>query len=922
MINLNNNLIIVKGDDQTARIARWEYASGQILITYIQGSKTYPFNSSNVSFFKDPKELESTNYKVLKSGQVLANVVRIQQFEQHVRVFYKSGYHETFRIQEVALMPSCLREAAANNRFSYFRELSHVDTLLGNDGLPILGKRYDKIDFVRDDSILSAYLRGTAFKNETNTKRTFIYPFGFNASQKQAVDNALNHRLSVIEGPPGTGKTQTILNIIANVVMRGQSVAVVSSNNSATENVEEKLKKYGVDFISAFLGSAANKEYFLLEQKTITNFTDWKLDAADHQQVSAALPVLHASLNEKLLKKNELSVLKLELGSLQVEQKHFLEYYTETNAADIDFKSIRHLKSNGILKLIAECELQQEHSVTPSFLRKLYNFIRFGIYNTNFYQNSLDRIVAICQKRFYEARLSEIAVKIAAIEKELSDFNFDHKMQEYSDLSMKLFKHYLTQKYERQQRKIYNEDDLWKNSDAFIMDYPVILSTTHSLRSSLSNQYVYDYVIVDEASQVNVTTGALAFSCAKRAVVVGDLKQLPNVVDGEMKRRTDAIFSGHNMPEAYRYSNHSLLLSVTELFSDLPRTMLREHYRCHPKIINFCNQKYYDNQLIILTNDGEERTPLVAYKTVPGNHARGHLNQRQIDMIREEVIPQQSLDLHTASIGIVTPYRDQANALQKEFTETQVKADTVDKFQGQERDIIILSTVDNDISDFADDDHRLNVAVSRAVKQLIVLISGNEPARETGIGDLVHYIQYNNMDVINSEVYSVFDLLLRPYADIRRQVLSKEKRVSEFDSENLMYGIVQETLQNESLRKYGVVLHVPLRMILRDLSKLESDRETQFVMNKNTHVDFLIYDKMSHLPVMIVEVDGSRFHQEGSRQAERDHLKDQICERYNIPLERFRTTESNEKQRLLNALNRVTNPLLHQATLSHFKNIT
>jgi len=232
----------------------------------------------------------------------------------------------------------------------------------------------------------------------------------------------------------------------------------------------------------------------------------------------------------------------------------------------------------------------------------------------------------------------------------------------------------------------------------------------------------------------------------------------------------------------------------------------------------------------------------------------------------------------------------------------------VDKFQGQERDIIILSTVDNDISDFADDDHRLNVAVSRAVKQLIVLISGNEPTRETGIGDLVHYIQYNNMDVINSEVYSVFDLLLRPYADIRRQVLSKGKRVSEFDSENLMYGIIQETLQNESFRKYGVVLHVPLRMILRDLSKLESDRETQFVMNQSTHVDFLIYDKMSHLPVLIVEVDRSRFHQEGSRQAERDHLKDQICKRYNIPLERFRTTGSNEKQRLVNVLERVTGP--------------
>lgn len=70
-------------------------------------------------------------------------------------------------------------------------------------------------------------------KNEE--KEFTIFPFGFNISQKQAVDKALENNLSIIEGPPGTGKTQTILNIIANAVIRGESVAVVSSNNSATK---------------------------------------------------------------------------------------------------------------------------------------------------------------------------------------------------------------------------------------------------------------------------------------------------------------------------------------------------------------------------------------------------------------------------------------------------------------------------------------------------------------------------------------------------------------------------------------------------------------------------------------------------------------------------------------------------------------
>ena len=52
----------------------------------------------------------------------------------------------------------------------------------------------------------------------------------------------------------------------------------------------------------------------------------------------------------------------------------------------------------------------------------------------------------------------------------------------------------------------------------------------------------FDYIIMDEASQVDVTTGALALSCAKNAVIVGDTKQLPNVITEDIKNRANSIF--------------------------------------------------------------------------------------------------------------------------------------------------------------------------------------------------------------------------------------------------------------------------------------------------------------------------------------------------------------------------------------------
>ncbi|WP_278286707.1 AAA domain-containing protein, partial [Clostridium sp. LS] len=53
---------------------------------------------------------------------------------------------------------------------------------------------------------------------------------------------------------------------------------------------------------------------------------------------------------------------------------------------------------------------------------------------------------------------------------------------------------------------------------------------------------------------------------------------------------------------------------MCKLFNDVPKTLLKEHYRCHPKIIDFCNKKFYDNQLIILTNENSCDSPLEVYK--------------------------------------------------------------------------------------------------------------------------------------------------------------------------------------------------------------------------------------------------------------------------------------------------------------------
>ena len=93
---------------------------------------------------------------------------------------------------------------------------------------------------------------------------------------------------------------------------------------------------------------------------------------------------------------------------------------------------------------------------------------------------------------------------------------------------------------------------------------------------------------------------------------------------------------------------------------------------------------------LILSEYLSNRQPLVVYKTSAGNHARERINQMQIDIIKEDIIPKEIPD--STDLGIVTPYRNQTSVLQQAFKGTSIKADTVDKFQGRENKVIILST--------------------------------------------------------------------------------------------------------------------------------------------------------------------------------------------------------------------------------------
>ena len=571
-------------------------------VVFKNNQTTYYYNYNKVKWLESIGELDKDNYKFfLKTGQELFDIVKIIEFRDcytsYIRVFFKNGYFKSYKVSDLDIKKNMVVSPKVKNLIEYYSRIADITGLKADDGTNILKAKFGKLDFISDDTVLAKYLNSSSSSIRSEND-CIIFPFGCNASQIAAVRNALVNQISVIEGPPGTGKTQTILNIIANIVMRGYTVAVVSNNNSATDNVFEKLQKYHYDYIAAQLGSDKNKKVFIQnKQQKYPDFTNDKLDYSAKNERSSHVKNCEATLTTLFETQNKIAELKHTLSALKLEKEYFDEYFNTTHSEKSIFRRKDKLSLDKILTIWNELQTYIENEKSISFWYKVKSILLYGVANFDIYNSPIEEIIEQLKKIFYEIKILEMENEIQQLEKYLSENNISNLISQLTNKSNQLLKASLADKYStRTERPTFDADDLWKRSSAFLKEYPIILSTTFSATSSLKN-IIYDYVIVDEASQVDLTTSVLAMSCAKNMVIVGDLKQLPNVVPEDVRKTVAQLSIGNNIALNYRYEENSLLSSMCKTYENISRTLLREHYRCHPKIIGFCNQKIYNNQL-------------------------------------------------------------------------------------------------------------------------------------------------------------------------------------------------------------------------------------------------------------------------------------------------------------------------------------
>lgn len=860
-----------------------ENKNGLWAVRFSSSPRVFNYNQARLLYLTHPESIDLGEKGLYIKNKHINNVTELLRFTNgrytFYRVTYSNGYYENLDGSEVYVTRTPINKNGGST-WDYLRKLAAETGLVAEDDESILSKQYELVDMKRDNVPLAQYL-GDKTKLATHRLPKQVYfPFGCNASQKSAVEAALTHQVSIIQGPPGTGKTQTILNIIANLLVEGKSVLVVSNNNSAVENVAEKLDGEGLGFIVAKLGSVKNKEAFIANQTSYPDMFSWAV--ADQTTVNQLAKESLEKVSQGFDGQLRQAQLKAEYDALLKETK----YNEMLQANEVSGSWLNGKSSTKLMKLFNLYQMMVEKEQKPSLWFRLKWSFSLDWKMFSFLNCQPSSVINSLGSAYYYSRKAEIEQELQTIESQLQSIDLKQNVKDLRSSSLQILKSIIAKRYGTGERRKFTIKDIKPRTEEFLKEYPVVLSTTYSAKSCISKDMVFDYVIMDEASQVDIKTGTLALSCAMNAVIVGDDKQLPNVVSHEEALALNAIQTTYSVDDRYNAVTHSFLRSCAEVFNEAPVTLLREHYRCHPKIIEFCNQRFYDGELVAMTTDNDEENVLQVVRTAKGNHARGHLNQREIDVIKQEVMPEY---VDSASVGIITPYRDQANEVNKALG--QDIASTVHKYQGRECDTIIMSTVDNEPTEFSDDANLLNVAISRAKTHLCIVTNGNEMPQESNLAQLIAYMQYNNFQVRDSKLHSVFDLLYKQYTAERLAYEAVHPVVSEHLSENIIYELLVKAIAELGMTNTDVLCHYPLSRLIGDWNLL-TDEERSFAESPFSHVDFLIYNSLTKQPLQTIEVDGWQFHKNSEVQQYRDTLKDQLLTKFGLCPHRISTTDT------------------------------
>ena len=643
-----------------------------------------------------------------------------------------------------------------------------------------------------------------------------------NEEQREAVRRSLSQPLTVITGPPGTGKSQVVTSLLLNAAWRGQKVLFASKNNKAVDVVEVRANALGVRPVVLRLGS---NEVQARLAEYLSSLLSARCTSDDEARFNEA-KVYYEKVLTKFASIERQMVDIIALRNLVDKSEQTIESYRTQFGCDL-FNSFKKINVSPIEDqlvkfetLLAQCNRNKQ----PFLARLIWPLIkkdRFRIFvaaldtfrsafgslglavpsedMNDYLVGKWVILAAESQERLSRAKQISAyfeALRKLGASKTLPDVSRDFikATGELTEISEELWDHWvklqparltrtdreLLQEYASVLKIIIsaNENNRSAGRHVFQKYYQLFPKISHmlpcwavtslSVRSKVPfERSFFDMVVIDEASQCDIPSALPLLYRAKRAVIIGDPKQLRHI-SSISKGQDIQLMEKHGTYEDYlgwAYSTNSLYDLAQGFCAPEDIINLRDHHRSHADIISFSNQHFYETSLRIATrydqlkalDDGK---PAVRWENVQGPVQRpstgGAINEAEakaIVRILRDLVGKN----YTGSIGVVSPFRAQANRIRdlvyqdadltSRLTTLEFLVDTVHRFQGDERDLMIFSPVisqgtpDGALIFLRNNGNLFNVAITRA-RSILIVVGDKSAALSSGVVYMKAFAEY------------------------------------------------------------------------------------------------------------------------------------------------------------------------------------
>jgi len=508
-------------------------------------------------------------------------------------------------------------------------------------------------------------------------------PIVLSEAQQAILRSGSINPITLIIGPPGTGKTYTIGALAIEHMAKGESVLIASRTDEAVDVINDKLHEQ-LQIDKCVVRGGRKRKYVTPLRRFIKS--------------------IMTRVNKISYLASEFD-LKEDINSLRKSNR-----YSGGGLKGLVYQL--GIEINGLNSKIKKIELD--------FLKEIENELDWGDYlsreKEGFWHRLKTKFFAFRNK--FQTPIWEYAQRLELLEIKLEDAILRHiKLAYISRVLDVAVNHWEDLKKFYEALNLHSDTEKIKklasvDFDILFKAFPIWLVNLSEVKNVLPFQKeMFDLLIIDEATQCDIASCLPLIQRAKRVVFAGDPNQLRHV--SFLSAGQQYIFKQkHDLQqvdnEVLNYRDNSVLDLVTSSLDAHDQVaMLDEHFRSMEPIIRFSNRTFYENSLQIMTNKPDKNEPCVFVQNCKGERGKEGYNLAEanalIQFVKKLVDKEETLDAaHSQSIGILSPFRSQVDFLAKklfdefsisEIEKHRIRVGTAYGFQGEERDIMLLSFV-------------------------------------------------------------------------------------------------------------------------------------------------------------------------------------------------------------------------------------